>query len=148
MYMSKPLMSSKNPLEEFTHEIVYTNCGLVAERSVIRHTSSVAFPKIICNINSPTTQMEGKTKARHFYNRAFTSGPWGPVTDEQKSGSGVGSLKLYPRTTGHDLIVLFSPANARPAVARATRADIASSLSDAKQYQVHRAFLFVYTTIR
>jgi len=45
--------------------------------------------------------------------------------------SGVGSLKLYPRAAGHDLIVLFSPASARPAVARATRAERALQDSSA-----------------
>ncbi len=100
---------------------------------MIRPASSITLPNIICIINYDETVSglmhyinceKDKSTSTTDRSAGFTSGPWGPVTAEQKSRSGVGSLsqarlKRYPRAAGHDLTVLFSRKR-WPAVAHAT----------------------------
>lgn len=52
--MSKPLMSSKRS-KGIHSEVVYTNCGLATECNMIRPTSSITLPNIICNVNYDET---------------------------------------------------------------------------------------------
>lgn len=115
---------------------------------MIRPASSITLPNIICIINYDETVSglmhyinceKDKSTSTTDRSAGFTSGPWGPVTAEQKSGSGVGSLsqarlKRYPRAAGHDLTVLFFPQTLARCGARNSIRARATGLCCFKQY--------------